>query len=45
MSMRFGIVGSARMGLEWPAAKMVALLRNQYGGHPIHREDEDEDRR
>lgn len=23
--------------LPWPAAKAVALLRNQYGGHPIHR--------
>jgi len=22
--------------LEWPAAKAVALLRNQYGGHPVH---------
>jgi hypothetical protein len=45
MSMRFGIVRWAGMPLEWPGAKMVALLRNQYGGHPIHREDEDEDRR
>ena len=31
--------------LDWPAAKSVALLRNQYGGHPIHRADEDEERR
>ena len=23
--------------LEWPAAKAVALLRNQFGGHPVHR--------
>ncbi len=23
--------------LHWPAAKSVALLRNQYGGHAIHR--------
>ena len=23
--------------LDWPSAKAVALLRNQYGGHPIHR--------
>jgi 6-phosphogluconate dehydrogenase len=22
--------------LDWPAAKAVAILRNQYGGHPIH---------
>jgi 6-phosphogluconate dehydrogenase len=22
--------------LEWPAAKAVALLRNQFGGHPVH---------
>ena len=22
---------------NWPAAKAVALLRNQYGGHPVHR--------
>jgi 6-phosphogluconate dehydrogenase len=22
--------------LDWPAAKAVALLRNQYGGHPVH---------
>jgi 6-phosphogluconate dehydrogenase len=26
--------------LDWPAAKSVALLRNQYGGHPIHSADE-----
>ncbi len=31
--------------LDWPAAKSVALLRNQYGGHRIHRADEDEERR
>jgi 6-phosphogluconate dehydrogenase len=31
--------------LDWPAAKSVALLRNQYGGHPIHRADDDEARR
>ncbi len=30
--------------LDWPAAKSVALLRNQYGGHPIHRADDDEAR-
>jgi len=29
--------------LDWPAAKSVALLRNQYGGHRIHRADEDEE--
>jgi 6-phosphogluconate dehydrogenase len=23
--------------LDWPAAKAVALLRNQYGGHPVRR--------
>jgi 6-phosphogluconate dehydrogenase len=23
--------------LDWPSAKAVALLRNQYGGHPVHR--------
>ena len=23
--------------LEWPAAKAVSLLRNQFGGHPVHR--------
>jgi len=22
---------------DWPAAKAVALLRNQFGGHPVHR--------
>jgi 6-phosphogluconate dehydrogenase len=22
---------------DWPTAKAVALLRNQYGGHPVHR--------
>jgi 6-phosphogluconate dehydrogenase len=22
---------------DWPAAKAVALLRNQYGGHPVRR--------
>jgi 6-phosphogluconate dehydrogenase len=26
--------------LDWPAAKAVALLRNQFGGHPVHRVDE-----
>ncbi len=26
--------------LDWPAAKAVALLRNQFGGHPIHRRGE-----
>jgi len=31
--------------LDWPAAKSVALLRNQYGGHPIHRADDAEARR
>jgi len=31
--------------LDWPAAKSVALLRNQYGGHPIVRVDEEEERR
>lgn len=25
--------------LDWPAAKAVALLRNQFGGHPVHRLD------
>jgi 6-phosphogluconate dehydrogenase len=25
---------------DWPAAKAVALLRNQFGGHPIHRKEE-----
>jgi 6-phosphogluconate dehydrogenase len=23
--------------MGWPAARAVALLRNQYGGHPVHR--------
>lgn len=23
--------------LDWPAAKAVALLRNQFGGHPVHK--------
>ncbi len=27
----------------WPAAKAVALLRNQFGGHPIHRAGGDGD--
>ena len=31
--------------LDWPAAKSVALLRNQYGGHPIRRADEQPGRR
>jgi 6-phosphogluconate dehydrogenase len=26
---------------EWPAAKSVALLRNQYGGHPVHTKEDD----
>jgi 6-phosphogluconate dehydrogenase len=26
---------------DWPAAKAVALLRNAYGGHPMHRESHD----
>ncbi|MGI8535557.1 MAG: hypothetical protein ACR2K2_03485 [Mycobacteriales bacterium] len=30
--------------LDWPAAKSVALLRNQYGGHPIHRAQDDPER-
>ena len=30
--------------LDWPAAKSVALLRNQYGGHPIHRADDGDPR-
>lgn len=25
--------------LDWPAAKAVALLRNQFGAHPIHRSE------
>jgi len=31
--------------LDRPAAKSVALLRNQNGGHRIHRADQDEERR
>jgi 6-phosphogluconate dehydrogenase len=31
--------------LDWPAAKSVALLRNQYGGHAIHRAGDEEPRR
>lgn len=31
--------------LDWPAAKSVALLRNQYGGHAIHRVGDDTPRR
>ncbi len=31
--------------LNWPTAKAVALLRNQYGGHPVHRASEDLQRR
>jgi 6-phosphogluconate dehydrogenase len=31
--------------LDWPAAKSVALLRNQYGGHVIHRTGDEERRR
>ena len=30
--------------LEWPAAKAVALLRNQFGGHPVHRVGDTEPR-
>ena len=26
--------------LDWPAAKAVALPRNQFGGHPVHRVDD-----
>lgn len=26
--------------LHWPMAKAVAILRNQYGGHPIHKQGE-----
>ena len=26
--------------LDWPAAKAVALLRRGYGGHPVHRAEE-----
>jgi 6-phosphogluconate dehydrogenase len=26
--------------LDWPAAKAVALLRNAFGGHPVHRVEE-----
>ena len=31
--------------LDWPAAQSVALLRNQYGGHAIHRAGDDPRRR
>jgi 6-phosphogluconate dehydrogenase len=31
--------------LGWPAAKAVALLRNQYGGHPVRRISDPEARR
>jgi 6-phosphogluconate dehydrogenase len=31
--------------LGWPAAKSVALLRNQYGGHHIHRAGDEPRRR
>lgn len=31
--------------LDWPAAKAVALLRNQFGGHPLHRRSDDDGRR
>lgn len=31
--------------LGWPTAKAVALLRNQYGGHPLHVADEGRERR
>ena len=30
--------------LDWPAARFVALLRNQYGGHPIERADDESKR-
>lgn len=30
---------------DWPAAKAVALLRNQFGGHPVHRKGEEPSRR
>jgi 6-phosphogluconate dehydrogenase len=30
--------------LDWPSAKAVALLRNQYGGHPVHRASGEERR-
>lgn len=26
--------------LDWPAAKAVAILRNQFGGHPVHTVDD-----
>jgi 6-phosphogluconate dehydrogenase len=26
--------------LDWPSAKAVALLRNEFGGHPVHRASE-----
>jgi 6-phosphogluconate dehydrogenase len=35
----------AHRDLDWPAAKSVALLRNQYGGHVIHRTGDEERRR
>jgi 6-phosphogluconate dehydrogenase len=25
---------------DWPAAKAVALFRNAYGGHPVHRKSD-----
>lgn len=31
--------------LDWPAANVVALLANRFGGHPTHRVDEEEGRR
>lgn len=31
--------------VDWPAAKSVALLRNQYGGHAIHRAGDEPQRR
>lgn len=31
--------------LDWPTAKAVALLRNQYGGHPVHLAGEGLERR
>jgi 6-phosphogluconate dehydrogenase len=29
---------------DWPAAKAVALLRHQFGGHPVHRKEEEPSR-
>lgn len=30
--------------VDWAAAKAVALLRNQFGGHPLHRRSDDGER-